>query len=135
MTALRHLANSIDIGLLELSIAPLARAKHLRSELSLELGTHGLVVGTLGDLVGLLGDDKNQLTLLELVDHFLVVSLDGRAFHEDLKLSLIFVFELLGDAHDFLFFVASYLDPFVLHGLSEANLSNLGANNRLNICL
>lgn len=76
MTTLRNLADSIDISLLELSVLPGACAEHLCCELRLKLGPHWLIVGSLSHLVGLLRHNIHEFTLLELVNHFLIVALE-----------------------------------------------------------
>ena len=135
MAALRNLTYGVDVCLLELSVAPLASAKHFSCELGLEFCAHWLVVCTFSDLVRFLRGDSKKFTLLKLIDHFLVMSFDGGACNKDLELCLIFVLQFFRNTNDLLFLITSNLNPLVFHGLGKANLSDLGTDDTFNICL
>ena len=132
MTSLWKLSSCFYISALELGGLPFSCTKHLSSELSFKLGAHWSIVLALGHLVGLLADDRDELTLLEQINLLLVVALNSWSLKEVLQLLLVLIDELLSNAHDFVLSLASQLDPFVLHGLSESDLGNLGADLAFN---
>jgi len=135
MTTLRHLANRIDVGLLELGILPGSRAEHLSCELRLKLSPNWLIVGSFGHFVGLLRHDVHELPLLELVNHLFIVAFKDRGCKECAELLFVLVFKFLRKTNDFVFFVTCDLHPLVLHRFGEADFGQLSANLRLNITL
>ena len=128
MTSLWYLAYSIDVSLLELRILPCTCTEHFCGELSLQLCTLWLVICTLSDIVRLLANDSNKFALLELIDHFLVVTLYSWGLNELIQLSLVLIVKIFSDTHDFFLLFASNFDPLVLHCLGESNLGNLCTN-------
>lgn len=73
VAASHDLSGRVQIRLLELGVLPRARPEHLDGQLRLLLHALWLVLGTLAHAVGLARNDVDQLTLLEQVDHLLVV--------------------------------------------------------------
>ena len=135
VSTLRITTSSIPVLFLKLLVFPSSRAQHLSCQSRrklFELSSEGL---SLISLESFSSNDSEELSLLHLLNYFLVVFISSRFGLESLQLILFSILDFFHNALYFLFLFSTHLNPFVFHGLTETNLSDLSSNTLLNISL